>query len=118
MSRLTLSVLFAITATLKRFFTQPDTADPTPLVDKTYACPPGILYQVDYNTAAIRDSQVGYNICKSTTENQNSMCRTVLILKIFACEHISPPTTLSAIPSRRRFHVAPKPDHGTRLIRD
>ncbi|KIK91530.1 hypothetical protein PAXRUDRAFT_92844, partial [Paxillus rubicundulus Ve08.2h10] len=42
---------------------QPDPADPTPLVDKHYAYPSGIPYQVDYNTAALRGPQVGYNIC-------------------------------------------------------
>jgi len=36
-------------------------------------------YQVDYNTAAIRGPQVGYNICNGTTENQQSMCQTSFV---------------------------------------
>jgi hypothetical protein len=43
MSRSTLSVLLAIAATSKLALAQPDPADPTPLVDKTYAYPSGIV---------------------------------------------------------------------------
>ncbi|KAG1829712.1 hypothetical protein DFJ58DRAFT_638892, partial [Suillus subalutaceus] len=63
-------------------------------------------YQVDYNTAAIRDSQVGYNICKSTIENQNSMCRTAY----FAPNYTIGDTEQEEVP------CCTKPDHGTRLI--
>jgi len=43
MSRSTLSVLLAIAATSQFVLAQPDPADPTPLVDKTYAYPSGIV---------------------------------------------------------------------------
>ncbi|KAG1727724.1 hypothetical protein EDB19DRAFT_1749350 [Suillus lakei] len=97
---------------------QPDPADPTPLVDKHYAYPSGIPYQVDYNTAAIRGPQVGYNICNSTTENQNSMCQTSFVNHIDDFCLWAPPQPNSTIGDTEGQEVAwcTKPGHGTRVI--
>ncbi|KAG2034999.1 hypothetical protein BDR03DRAFT_935025 [Suillus americanus] len=118
MSRSTLSVLLAIAATSKLALAQPDPADPTPLVDKTYAYPSGIPYQVDYNTAALRGPQTGYNICNSTTENQNSLCQTSMVNHIDDFCLWAPPIPNSTIGDTEQEEVAwcTKPGHGTRLI--
>ncbi|KIJ13179.1 hypothetical protein PAXINDRAFT_170792 [Paxillus involutus ATCC 200175] len=118
MSRSTLSALLAVALASKFAFAQPDPADPTPLVDKTYAYPSGIPYQVDYNTAAIRGPQVGYNICNSTTENQNSMCQTSMVNHIDDFCLWAPPLPNSTIGDTEQEEVAwcTKPGHGTRLI--
>lgn len=111
------SALLAVAAiTLVR--AQPDPADPTPLVDKHYAYPSGIPYQVDYNTAAIRGPQVGYNICNSTTENQSSMCQTSFVNHIDDFCLWAPPQPNSTIGDTEGQEVAwcTKPGHGTRLI--
>ncbi|KAG1725499.1 uncharacterized protein EDB91DRAFT_1168267 [Suillus paluster] len=118
MSRSTLSVLLAFAAASKFALAQPDPADPTPLVDKTYAYPSGIPYQVDYNTAAIRGPQTGYNICNSTTENQNSLCQTSMVNHIDDFCLWAPATPNSTIGDTEQSEVAwcTKPGHGTRLI--
>ncbi|KAF9220446.1 hypothetical protein BS17DRAFT_787441 [Gyrodon lividus] len=118
MSRSALSALFVVALASKSTFAQPDPADPTPLVDKTYAYPSGIPYQVDYNTAAIRGPQVGYNICNSTTENQNSMCQTSMVNHIDDFCLWAPPMPNSTIGDTEQEEVAwcSKPGHGTRLI--
>ncbi|KAG2141156.1 uncharacterized protein EDB93DRAFT_1089526 [Suillus bovinus] len=117
MSPSALSALFAVAAiTFVR--AQPDPADPTPLVDKHYAYPSGIPYQVDYNTAALRGPQVGYNICNSTTENQSSMCQTSFVNHIDDFCLWAPPQPNSTIGDTEGQEVAwcTKPGHGTRLI--
>lgn len=99
---------------------QPDPADPTPLVDKHYNYPDGIPYQVDYDTAAIRGPQVGYNICNSTTQNQQSMCQTSFVNHIDDFCLWAPPKPSSTIGQTEAEEVAwcTKPGHGTRLIPD
>ncbi|KAG2093771.1 hypothetical protein BD769DRAFT_1520144 [Suillus cothurnatus] len=111
------SALLAVAA-ITFVHAQPDPADPTPLVDKHYAYPSGIPYQVDYNTAAIRGPQVGYNICNSTTENQNSMCQTSFVNHIDDFCLWAPPKPNSTIGDTEGQEVAwcTKPGHGTRLI--
>ncbi|KAH7884250.1 hypothetical protein F5I97DRAFT_1968367 [Phlebopus sp. FC_14] len=117
MSRSALSALFAVAAA-SVVLAQPDPADPTPLVDKHYAYPSGIPYQVDYNTAALRGPQVGYNICNSTTENQESMCQTSFVNHIDDFCLWAPPKPNSTIGDTEGQEVAwcTKPGHGTRLI--
>lgn len=114
------SALLAVAAVSRITFVnaQPDPADPTPLVDKHYAYPSGIPYQVDYNTAAIRGPQVGYNICNSTTENQNSMCQTSFVNHIDDFCLWAPPQPNSTIGDTEGQEVAwcTKPGHGTRVM--
>ncbi|KAG1852720.1 hypothetical protein F4604DRAFT_1805206 [Suillus subluteus] len=111
------SALLAVAA-ITLVHAQPDPADPTPLVDKHYAYPSGIPYQVDYNTAALRGPQVGYNICNSTTENQSSMCQTSFVNHIDDFCLWAPPQPNSTIGDTEGQEVAwcTKPGHGTRLI--
>lgn len=35
--------------------------------------------QVDTDTADPRGTQTGYNVCNSTTENQESLCQTMVV---------------------------------------
>ncbi|KAG2071153.1 hypothetical protein BDR04DRAFT_1098846 [Suillus decipiens] len=118
MSPSTLSSALLAVAAITLVNAQPDPADPIPLVDKHYAYPSGIPYQVDYNTAAIRGPQVGYNICNSTTENQNSMCQTSFVNHIDDFCLWAPPQPNSTIGDTEGQEVAwcTKPGHGTRLI--
>ncbi|KAG2107420.1 uncharacterized protein F5147DRAFT_697194 [Suillus discolor] len=111
------SALLAVAA-ITFVHAQPDPADPTPLVDKHYAYPSGIPYQVDYNTAALRGPQTGYNICNSTTENQNSLCQTSFVNHIDDFCLWAPPQPNSTIGDTEGQEVAwcTKPGHGTRLI--
>ncbi|KAG1905128.1 uncharacterized protein F5891DRAFT_1255642 [Suillus fuscotomentosus] len=69
------SALLAVAA-ITFVHAQPDPADPTPLVDKHYAYPSGISTIIPH---ALRGPQTGYNICNSTTENQNSLCQTSFV---------------------------------------
>jgi len=121
MSPSTLSSAFLAVAAISSIVlvnAQLDPADPTPLVDKHYAYPSGIPYQVDYNTAALRGPQVGYNICNSTTENQDSMCQTSFVNHIDDFCLWAPPKPNSTIGDTEGQEVAwcTKPGHGTRLI--
>ncbi|KAG6334137.1 hypothetical protein ID866_4944 [Astraeus odoratus] len=113
-----LSTLFAVAIASKAVFAQPDPADPTPLTDKQYAYPTGIPYQVDYNTAAIRGPQYGYNICNSTTQNQNSLCQTLMVNHIDDFCLWAPPNPNSTIGDTEAYEVAwcSKSGWGTRLI--
>jgi hypothetical protein len=48
----------------------------TPLASKHFASPSDLPYKVDTDQGLVRGTQVGYNICNSTTENQKSLCQT------------------------------------------
>ncbi|KAG9314769.1 hypothetical protein JVU11DRAFT_3852 [Chiua virens] len=117
MSHSTLSAFLAVAAA-SLVLAQPDPADPTPLYSKHYAYPSGIPYQVDPVTSAIRGPQVGYNICNSTTENQQSMCQTSFVNHIDDFCLWSAPKPNSTIGDTEGEEVAwcTKPGHGTRLI--
>ncbi|KAI6155261.1 hypothetical protein BKA82DRAFT_991835 [Pisolithus tinctorius] len=112
-----LSTLFAV-AIASKAFAQPDPADPTPLTDKQYAYPTGIPYQVDNVPNAIRGPQVGYNICNSTTQNQQSMCQTLMMNNIGDFCLWAPPQPNSTIGDTEQEEVAwcSKSGWGTRLI--
>lgn len=45
-----------------------------PLASKTYTWP-DIPYQVTGDNGGIRGPQAGFNLCNSTTENQESLCQ-------------------------------------------
>jgi len=83
MARSTLSVFVAV-ATASYVVAQsasPSTFPATPLASLTFAYPSGIPYKAVPDTY-VRGTQTGYNICNSTTENQNSMCQTAFINNI------------------------------------
>ncbi|EIW84436.1 hypothetical protein CONPUDRAFT_80778 [Coniophora puteana RWD-64-598 SS2] len=118
MSRTALSTFLTLAIAARFALAQPDPADPTPLVDKTYSYPGGIPYQVDYNTAAIRGPQTGYNICNSTTENQESLCQTSFVNQIDDFCLWAPASPNSTIADTEQSEVAwcTKNGHGTRVI--
>ncbi|KAF5359464.1 hypothetical protein D9756_003660 [Leucocoprinus leucothites] len=75
----------------------------TPLASKTsYTYPSGVPYKVDTDTGLIRGVQAGYNICNSTTENQDSLCQTSVVGDI----------------EGEMVAWCTKPGRGTRLIPD
>lgn len=90
-----------------------------PLVSKgPYAYPSGIPYKVDTDTNLIRGTQIGYNICNSTTENQNSLCQTSFLNSLDDFCLWAPPEYGKEVGDVEGSMVAwcTKPGHGTRLI--
>ncbi|KAJ3758749.1 hypothetical protein EV360DRAFT_43257 [Lentinula raphanica] len=87
-----------------------------PLVDKTVPYT-AIPYQVDIHTDG-RGPQSGYNICNSTTENQDSMCQTGFINHLDDFCLFAPPEANSTIGDTEGIEVAwcTKKGHGARLI--
>lgn len=87
-----------------------------PLVDKIIPYT-AIPYQVDQHTAD-RGPQAGYNICNSTTENQDSMCQTGFINFLDDFCLFAPPKENSTIGDTEGIEVAwcTKKGHGSRLI--
>ncbi|KAN0083951.1 hypothetical protein V8E55_007455 [Tylopilus felleus] len=73
MSRSALSFFITLAIASRSALAQIDPADPNPLTAKTYAWPSQIANPV---TTALRGPQTGYNICNSTTQNQQSECQT------------------------------------------
>ncbi|KIJ42350.1 hypothetical protein M422DRAFT_171118, partial [Sphaerobolus stellatus SS14] len=68
----TITSIEETTPTVTTIQTYPATA----LADKRFTYPSGIPYRVDTDDQLIRGSQLGYNICNSTTEGQQSLCQT------------------------------------------
>ncbi|KAG8213494.1 hypothetical protein J3R82DRAFT_12033 [Butyriboletus roseoflavus] len=118
MSRSALSALIAVAIASRSAFAQPDPADPTPLTAKTYAYPSGIAN--DPVTSAIRGPQTGYNICNSTTQNQQANCQTAIVNSIADFCLWAPPQPNSTIGDTEGQEVAwcSKTGHGTRLFPD
>ncbi|KAJ7227986.1 hypothetical protein B0H12DRAFT_1148230 [Mycena haematopus] len=79
-----------------------------------------IPYQVMTDTDDNRGFQTGYNICNSTTENQDSMCQTMFVNHIDDFCLWAPPTANSTIADSEGIEVAwcSKKGHGTRIIPD
>ncbi|KAF9068329.1 hypothetical protein BDP27DRAFT_1224439, partial [Rhodocollybia butyracea] len=73
--------------------------------------------QADTNTGG-RGPQSGYNICNSTTENQDSMCQTGFMNHIDDFCLFAPPTPNQTIGDSEGVEVAwcTKKGHGTRLM--
>ncbi|GAA5874555.1 hypothetical protein JCM3774_004647 [Rhodotorula dairenensis] len=74
-------------------------------------------YQADPNDG-IRGRQVGYNICNSTTENQESLCQTAIINSIDDFCLWAPPRPGEEVGNIEGEMVAwcTKEGHGTRII--
>ncbi|GBE88113.1 hypothetical protein BKA93DRAFT_739117 [Sparassis latifolia] len=81
MSPVALSTLLTVAAAASGAVAQYTSFTSIPLVNKQYAYPTGIPYQVE-PTGDIRGNQVGYNVCNSTTQNQESMCQTLMVNSI------------------------------------
>jgi len=74
--------------------------------------------QVDPDTQLVRGPQYGYNICNSTTENQNSLCQTAYVNSPSDFCLWAPATRNSTIADTEGEEVAwcTSKGHGTRLI--
>jgi hypothetical protein len=66
----------------------------------------------------VRGTQVGYNICNSTTQNQQSECQTAFINNIYDFCFWGPPVSNTPIADSEGYEVAwcTTKKHGTRLI--
>jgi len=89
-----------------------------PLVSKHFTFPGGVPQQVDTDQGLIRGTQLGYNICNSTTENQNSLCQTAFFNDATDFCLWGPPMPGKTVGEIEGEMVAwcSKPGHGTRLI--
>ncbi|TFK20391.1 macrofage activating glyco protein [Coprinopsis marcescibilis] len=87
-----------------------------PLAEKRFTWP-DLPYQVD-TEVLLRGTQSGYNICNSTTENQESLCQTAHFNSIDDFCLWAPPRAGENIGNIESHMVAwcTKPGHGTRLI--
>ncbi|CAE6472762.1 hypothetical protein ACGC1H_003497 [Rhizoctonia solani] len=88
----------------------------TPLTDKKYTWP-NVPYQVSPE-AILRGPQFGFNICNSTTQNQQSNCQTAFVNSIDDFCLWAPATPNSSIADTEAAEVAwcTKNTHGTRVI--
>ncbi|GLB45554.1 putative macrofage activating glycoprotein [Lyophyllum shimeji] len=91
---------------------------PTPLADKHFAYPTGIPYKVDTDPGLIRGTQYGYNMCNSTTQNQQSLCQTSFLNAIddFCLWGPDKPGSVVADTEGEMIAWCTKPGRGTRLI--
>jgi len=121
MSPVALSTILALAATSISLVSAQDpqsTYPATPLASKQFAYPTGIPYKVDTDTNLIRGQQFGFNLCNSTTENQNSNCQTSFVNSIddFCLWGPADPNSLVADTEGEMIAWCTKPGHGTRLI--
>ncbi|EIM85192.1 uncharacterized protein STEHIDRAFT_147739 [Stereum hirsutum FP-91666 SS1] len=88
-----------------------------PLISKTLTWG-SLPQQVDTDTADPRGTQTGYNVCNSTTENQESLCQTMVVNHIDDFCIWAPPEANTAIADSEGEEVAwcTKKGYGTRLI--
>jgi len=88
----------------------------TPLAQKRFEYT-NLPYKADTDTGE-RGTQFGYNICNSTTENQQSLCQTAMINSLDDFCLWGPPEPNSLIGDTEGEAVAwcTKPGRGTRLI--
>ncbi|KAF7323906.1 Macrofage activating glycoprotein [Mycena kentingensis (nom. inval.)] len=90
----------------------------TPLASKHFAYPTGLPYQADTEPNLIRGGQTGYNICNSTTENQESLCQTGFVntLDDFCLWGAPEPDSVVGDTEGESVAWCTKPGRGTRLI--
>jgi len=126
MARSTLSALVAL-ASLTLVAGQTTTApaanslpsfEPTPLVSKIfpYTALPEQVYPPA--NAVIRGSQSGYSICNSSTQNQDSLCQTILVNNIsdFCMWAPAKPNQTIAVTEGDEVGWCTKNGHGTRGV--
>jgi hypothetical protein len=89
-----------------------------PLASKHYDSPAALPEKVDTDQGLIRGTQLGYNICNSTTENQNSLCQTSYFNSPsdFCLWAPSKPDSTIADTEGEEVAWCSQPGHGTRLI--
>ena len=88
-----------------------------PLASRTFAYS-DLPYQVSGNNAGPRGPQLGYNQCNSTTENQSSLCQTLVMNSLSDFCIWSSPKPNDTITNSEQYEVAycTQPGHGARLI--
>ncbi|KZT33858.1 hypothetical protein SISSUDRAFT_992597 [Sistotremastrum suecicum HHB10207 ss-3] len=88
-----------------------------PLASKHFTWP-NIPYQVTGDEGGIRGPQFGYNLCNSTTENQQSLCQTSFLNSLDDFCMWSSSQTDDTIGESEAREVAwcTKPGHGTRVL--
>jgi hypothetical protein len=93
------------------------TFPPVPLASKHFTYP-DLPFQVDTDQGLIRGTQTGYNICNSTTENQDSLCQTSFFNDAtdFCLWAPSKPGETVADVEGEMIAWCTKPGHGSRLI--
>lgn len=118
MSPATLSFAAILAISVSSVLAQQSTFPATPLASKRFAYPTGIPYQADTDTNLIRGTQSGYNLCNSTTENQQSMCQTSFLNSAddFCLWAPSKPDSVIADTEGEEVAWCTKPGRGTRLI--
>ncbi|KAF7793752.1 hypothetical protein EIP86_004871 [Pleurotus ostreatoroseus] len=89
----------------------------TPLANKHFSYPSGIPYKADEDDL-LRGTQLGYNLCNSTTEGQDSLCQTAFVNHIDDWCVWAPSKPNETIADTEGEEVAwcTKPGRGTRLI--
>ncbi|KAF8808422.1 manno protein [Phlegmacium glaucopus] len=117
MSLLALSKIISLLLAITRVIAQ-STFPATPLASKRFAYPTGIPAKVDTDVGLIRGTQLGYNICNSTTENQKSLCQTSIFNGLDDFCLWAPSVANKTVGEAEGEMVAwcSKPGHGTRLI--
>jgi hypothetical protein len=120
MPRFTLSTFVALALASSRVYAQDNSTTTTssiiPLASKHFDYN-NLPYQADPDNG-VRGTQFGYNLCNSTTENQQSDCQTAIINAIDDFCLWGPPTGPETIGDTEAEEVAwcSKPGHGTRLF--
>jgi len=116
MSRYALSAAIIALVGMSSVMGQADPAVSTPLANKKIPYDQ-IPYQVDTDNG-IRGPQQGYNLCNSTTENQNSMCQTAMVNSIddFCLWAPQKPGSIIADTEGEEVAWCTKPGRGTRTI--
>ncbi|KAL5486241.1 hypothetical protein ACEPAI_7286 [Sanghuangporus weigelae] len=118
MSRIARSPVAVLIGAVALVSAQQSTFPATPLASKHYAYPSEIPYQVDTDTNLIRGQQLGYNICNSTTEGQDSLCQTSFLNHLDDFCLWAPPEANSLIADTEGEEVAwcTSPGKGSRII--
>lgn len=96
---------------------QTPTTSLVPLSQRTFAYG-NLPYQVSGSNAGPRGPQYGFNLCNSTTQNQNSSCQTSVLNDITDFCLWSSPKPNDTIGNSEAYEVAwcTKPNYGTRVI--
>ncbi|THH00280.1 hypothetical protein EW145_g7111 [Phellinidium pouzarii] len=117
MSQHTLLALFALAFAHAVDAQSPTTTSLEPLASKTFTWP-NIPYQVTGDQGGERGPQFGYNLCNSTTENQQSLCQTAFLNNIADFCMWSSSETNDTVGESEAREVAwcTQPGHGTRVI--
>ncbi|TDL25847.1 hypothetical protein BD410DRAFT_819875 [Rickenella mellea] len=111
-----LSIL-AITSSTLVAAQSPTTQALEPLASKHFTYP-NIPYQVTGDQGGIRGPQFGFNLCNSTTENQQSNCQTAFVNSIadFCMWSSDQPNDTVGESEAREVAWCTTPGHGTRVI--